>query len=127
MLVANRLGWMSKHPPERVVERAAEATETPATHGEVELAASLAHIGFGAAGGAAFGVAASRFALPDGAAVPWALGIWLVSYFGWIPALGILPPPTDDRPGRAWTMLGAHVVYGVALGAAWRAVSRRVS
>src|SRR5918998_3980569 len=67
MLAANRLGWMPKHPPERVVERAAEATETPATHGEVELAASLAHIGFGAAGGAAYGVAASRLALPDGA------------------------------------------------------------
>lgn len=50
------------------------------------------------------------------------LAIWLVSYFGWIPALRTLAPPSEDRPGRAWTMFAAHVVYGATLSALWRMV-----
>ena len=49
------------------------------------------------------------------------LGVWAVSYKGWIPALGILPPPERDRPGRPVIMVAAHVVYGLVLGALVRA------
>jgi hypothetical protein len=46
-----------------------------------------------------------------------ALSVWALSYQGWVPALGILPPASRDQPGRQWTMVAAHVVYGVVLGA----------
>ena len=54
------------------------------------------------------------------------LGVWAVSYLGWIPALGLLPPPYRDNPRRAWTTLTAHLVYGAVLGAGLSRRERRV-
>ncbi len=45
-------------------------------------------------------------------------GIWVVSYWGWLPSLGILPPPDRDRVDRQASMLVAHLVFGLALGSA---------
>ena len=42
--------------------------------------------------------------------------VWLVSYQGWVPALGIMAPPSRDRPGRPQAMLAAHLLYGAVLG-----------
>lgn len=50
--------------------------------------------------------------------------IWFVSYKGWVPALGIMPPPERDRLSRPESMLVAHLVYGWTLG---KVVARRVS
>jgi hypothetical protein len=124
MLAAERLGMMGRHPPERIVERGIHAAGRAPTRREVDAAATVAHIGFGAASGAVFALIARsvRPRVPEQLAIPFALAVWLVSYFGWIPALGIMPPPDEDRPGRAWTMLAAHAVYGATLGALWRAV-----
>ncbi len=41
--------------------------------------------------------------------------IWGVSYMGWVPALGIMPPADRDRRDRQTVMLAAHLVYGTAL------------
>ena len=61
--------------------------------------------------------AVSYRAFPAGIlGVLFGLGIYGVSYKGWIPALGILPPPEDDRPGRPAVMIAAHIVYGLTLG-----------
>jgi hypothetical protein len=40
----------------------------------------------------------------------------VTSYQGWIPALGIMPPASEDRPDRPRVMLLAHLVYGAILG-----------
>lgn len=127
MLASQRAGLMDKQPPERIVERGAGAIGIVPDRDAVQVAASVAHLGFGAAGGAGFGWLASvvRPGIPELLGVPWAMTIWLVSYAGWIPALRILPKPTDDRPGRAWTMLAAHIVYGITLGTCWRFVAPR--
>ncbi len=126
MLAAGRLGLMRKHPPERIVERGAIAGGLRMTEDQQNALASVLHLLFGAAVGAAFGLMArlSRPAMPELLAVPWALGVWAVSYFGWVPALRILPPPTEDAPGRAWTMLVAHLVFGLVLGGLWRTARR---
>ncbi len=83
------------------------------------LATTLAHLGFGTAFGALFTTARAALrapgpALPQGLA--YGVGVWAVSYKGWIPALGLLPPPERDRPDRQWTMFFAHLVYGAVLG-----------
>ena len=126
MLAAQRAGFMQKQPPEQIVERGADATDTPADENQIDAAATLAHFGFGALAGSVFGLVtrALRPGVPELLAVPWALGVWAVSYLGWVPALHIMPRADRDDPGRAWTMIAAHVVYGAALGALWR-VSRR--
>ena len=43
--------------------------------------------------------------------------VYAVSYAGWVPALGALPPADRDRPSRQLVMAAAHLVYGAVLGA----------
>lgn len=126
MLVAQRAGLMGVPPPKRVVERAASAAGVTAPEPVEGMAAGVAHLAFGAAGGIGFAMLARplRWLPPESVGVTWAMLIWATSYFGWIPALGILPPPPSDRPGRAWSMLAAHLLYGLGLGTAWRLARR---
>ncbi len=74
------------------------------------------HVGFGAAGGALFGLLTGVIRPTTVAGVLAGLGIWKASYDGWIPALKIMPPPEEDEEGRQLAMLLAHVAYGLALG-----------
>lgn len=125
MLASQRAGFLSKQPPERVVERGADAVGVEPDETAVDVAASVSHVAFGAVGGLVFGLLRPRLPAipPEATALAWGLVIWAGSYFGWVPALRIVPAPTEDRPGRAWTMALAHVVYGVSLGALWRVTS----
>jgi hypothetical protein len=125
MLVAKRAGITGELPPERITRRAIEAVvDEPPRDDQEDAAAAVAHLGFGAAAGALFAVLtlltdATRRSAPIAASagVLYATCIWLVSYQGWVPALGIMPPASRDRRGRVATMLAAHWVYGAALGA----------
>jgi hypothetical protein len=128
MLAARRLGLTPTLPPERIVQESAEAAGATAEPEQIDALAGIAHLAFGAAGGALL-AAVSRLIGPRlsaALALPWALVIWAGSYFGWVPALHILPPPPKDHPGRAWTMLVAHLVYGAVLAALWRLGGRGV-
>lgn len=119
MLLGRRAGLMGSMPPEKITTRFLRGTGFHPDRRQRNLAASVAHVGFGAAGGVGF----SAFNL-RGRTVPAALllglaygtAVWAVSYLGWVPALGIMPPADRDRPGRPQTMLAAHWLYGAALG-----------
>ena len=100
---------------------------------ERSVAAVAAHFAFGATQGALYTVllvlarrghseALSKASATN--AVPFALLVWAVSYAGWVPTLGIMRPPTRDRPGRPTSMLLSHVVFGWALAGAVRFASR---
>lgn len=114
----DRLGFL---PPRIVTEEALDALDV---HGEepAEEAVTLGlHFGFGLVAGALFGVLYRRLRPPVGApAFGLLFGslVWLVSYWGWVPALGIMPPPPRDRPGRPRYMLVAHWVFGWTMGLA---------
>ena len=132
MLGAKRAGITGELPPEKIGRRAIEAIgdEPPSDH-EMQAAAAVAHVGFGAAAGALFALLTWNPTAPRSAAISasagtlYATGIWLVSYQGWVPALGIMPAASRDRRGRVATMLVAHWVYGAALGALVAVLRRR--
>jgi hypothetical protein len=118
MLVGQRLGWMQKQPPEHVVEEALDRTSRDVDGKRAEMAGVLAHIAVGALGGTAYGQLRRSFpSVPSiGFAVAFAIGMWALSYRGWMPAVGTLP--AEQRGARATVvMIAAHVAYGAALGA----------
>jgi hypothetical protein len=120
-------GWMlagqlvSRHgeqPPKKVTRGLADRAGVPTKRrgpGTI-IATGAAHMGFGFSAGTLYGALVQRSSVPRG--VAFGLGVWAVSYAGWVPALRLMPPPNKDLPGRAWTILTAHAVYGAVLGAA---------
>jgi uncharacterized membrane protein YagU involved in acid resistance len=44
------------------------------------------------------------------------VALWIGSYLGWLPALGILTPATQHPWRRNLLMIIAHVIWGVTLG-----------
>jgi hypothetical protein len=121
MLAGEKTGLLPRQPPEDIAVAALDAAGmTGRSEAMQNVLAVLAHFGFGAASGAVFGLLHRRLRLPIPAAlhgVVFGSLVWAVSYKGWIPTLGILPPPERDQPGRPATMLLAHWVYGATLGA----------
>lgn len=128
MLAARRLGLTPQLPPDRIAESAVEAiTDRPPNDAEQRVVATVAHLGFGSAAGAIFGPALSPLKRPPAVGFAalgaiYAIGIWLISYQGWIQMLRIMPPASRDDGGRVGTMGAAHLVYGSALGLMIRAL-----
>ncbi|TDC01259.1 hypothetical protein E1267_32445 [Nonomuraea longispora] len=114
MVAGSRMGLMRDQPPKRIARAALPGRKHDPKPGE-GVAGALAHLGFGATAGALYGVLARGHRAPAAAGVGYALAIWASSYQGWIPGLGILPPASDDRPGRQVVMVAGHVVYGTVL------------
>jgi len=130
MLVAQRAGLLGRSPPRHIVERTLGwlGLRHETSRNERQLLTAVAHLGFGATQGALYAVIEQRLGRrsqrssglrprkPSATTgVPFGLLVWAASYVGWIPALGILPRPSRDRPGRPTSMVLAHVVYGAAL------------
>lgn len=122
MLIAQREDSMGTQPPERVVEEAEDRapSDDALSERQQNLAASVAHLGFGMGAGAGYALLHRALALPVPGVVQgagFALAVWATSYRGWIPRLGVLPPPERDRSDRQRTMVAAHLLFGVVLGA----------
>jgi hypothetical protein len=120
MLLAQKLGYQGKQPPERIVEAALDAADVDRTERQENLLASVAHLGFGASCGVVYRVLRKVLRTPGPRVAHGAgfgLGVWSVNYQGWIPWAGILPPTRKDRDDRVATMIAAHLVYGGVLGA----------
>lgn len=117
MLAAKRAGLTGELPPERISREVLEEVTSPPSEQSEDAVATLLHFAFGAGAGALLGALLGR-GMPVIVRVPigvaYASGVWAVSYLGWIPALGLMPPATRDRPGRVRVMLMAHWVYGGA-------------
>ncbi|MBG0829940.1 hypothetical protein HS041_19415 [Planomonospora sp. ID67723] len=123
MVAGDLAGLMRDQPPKRITRAFLPGGRYRPKPGEGVLGA-VAHVGFGAAGGALFGLLAGERRPPVPVGVGYGLAIWLASYQGWVPGLGILPPISRDRPGRVAVMGAAHVVYGAALAAAVSRLNR---
>jgi len=118
MVAARRAGLMGEMPPEKITAHALDKFGVDRHPAVQDTLASALHVAFGVGAGALFGVVEERLepAVPRVlAGLGYGTAIWAVSYAGWVPAVGIMAMPDDDRPGRPQSMLVAHWVYGVAL------------
>jgi hypothetical protein len=80
----------------------------------VSLAAVLAHFGYGAASGAAYGPLRPHIPLPLGLrGAAFGLSLFAAGYLGWLPALGVLPPATRYPTGRRRLLMGVHLLWGM--------------
>ncbi len=116
-------------PPRVITMNVAEATGADALlpRDEQRLAATLAgHFGYGAATGAIYGLVEPRLPGPPVAkGILFGLGVWTASYLGWLPVAGLHPSATREPLSRNALMIGAHVVFGAALGLALAALDAR--
>lgn len=106
-------------PPQQITEEAAErAGVKPHLDKPKREAATLAsHFGYGAAAGGFYATLTQH--APGHPAVKGAafgLLVWALSYLGWLPVAGILPPATQHSARRNTLMIAAHLVWGAATG-----------
>ena len=106
-------------PPSEIVDELADRTglevpQDPSRHAAITLAA---HFAYGGAAGAPYALVAPRGHVASAAmGGAYGLGVWTLSYLGLLPVLGVLRPATEHPAERTQLMLGAHVVWGLALG-----------
>jgi hypothetical protein len=119
MVVGARLGLMGRQPPTVVTQTALREVGVQRPAAKASVLAPFAHLAFGGAAGALYGLIRARIRSIPGLVLgpAFGLGVWTISYGGWIPAAGILPAPQEDQPGRPIVMIAAHLVYGGVLGA----------
>jgi len=129
MLAAQKGGFMGKLPPEKITEATLDSLQIDRKESTQDALSTVAHFAYGIGCGGLFGwlhaKTTSVGVSPAVKGVTFASCIWLVSYFGWVPALGIMPRPQHDRQGRPTSMLLAHWVFGGVLGSLMHAVGAR--
>lgn len=118
-------------PPRIITDRIADRAPIPASvlPSNGPKRALAAHFAFGAATGAAYGLLTSRTIVRPtvGSGVLYGLGIWTISYLGWVPAANLMPPATRQPRERNAMMIAAHIVWGGVLGAGYAVLASRKS
>ncbi len=105
-------------PPREIVDSTADKAGISIADESAKDVTTAAHLAYGAASGALLGVANIMVGPVTGGVA--GVGVWLASYMGWIPGVGILKPATAHPPRRNLLMLVSHVVWGVATARAIR-------
>lgn len=122
-----RQGKRKPLPPRQITESLADrATAGHPDEMTLDVATMVAHFGFGAGAGAAFGLVPSSVRRrPVLAGVGFGLALWATSYAGVLPAFELQRRP-DRRPAwRNATMIAGHVMWGAVLGAVEQEIGRR--
>jgi hypothetical protein len=116
MLMAQRAGLLGEQPPRKLSDAVLDAVAGGrADERTRRVGTSIVHLGIGATAAALHQVGRHLAGGPRPAAV-WGGGFgavfWALNYGFVAPAVGIMPPPDKDRPGRAPVMLAANIVWG---------------
>src|SRR5574339_301208 len=100
---------------EEITERA--GLEDRMSENELVGLTVFSHFGYGALFGAIYALVEKWLSMPSslGGALA-GLAVWIGSYLGWLPAVGILRPATRHPWRRNLLMISAHLVWGVTLG-----------
>jgi hypothetical protein len=127
MLAGEKAGLMEGQPPRHIVRAVLPGHKRRPKQGEKPLGIAM-HFAFGTTMGALFGLLSRGHRTPIPYGIGYGLAVWLASYEGWLPSMGILPPVSEERrAGRPLVMAAAHVVYGATLVAAMNRMSRSVA
>jgi hypothetical protein len=103
-------------PPREIVDRTVPADDEPSARSRT----LLAHFGFGGLTGALFAVSPAV----RGRGVAYGLAVWVMSYFGWIPAARILAPAYRHPLRRNLLMIAAHIAWGLTLSQSLKELER---
>jgi putative membrane protein len=135
MSVSMLIGWMllprpEKYPlpPRLITEEITERVGLEDRMGEDQLVGLtiFSHFGYGALFGAVYALFDNRIPMHSGLRGALAgMALWVGSYLGWLPALGILRPATRHPWRRNLLMIIAHLVWGVTLGELMRKLTER--
>jgi hypothetical protein len=120
MLAARRANWLGTPPPKKLTDRLLRTLGHSRRAWSSWPLTTLNHVAFGATAGIPFGLASGRLRTTTGRALAGSVYgalVWSAMYQGLLPALGLMPEPRRDRPGRPSAMIVAHLIYGAALGA----------
>lgn len=115
-----RLPEEERYPltPREIIDSATEQMGLTLENEAAKDATLAAHFAYGAVCGALIAAASPRISETKGAAAGG--GVWLASYLGWIPGVGILRPATEHPLRRNLLMIGAHLVWGATTARAMR-------
>jgi hypothetical protein len=121
MLAAQRLGWLTEQAPETVTRRSLKLATGRQIRGlQLQGLTAVLHLGFGAVSGGLYAATLGRSRGPlIASGLTGALFgsvVWFVSYWGFLPGLGLMPPVSEDERQRPLVMLLAHWIYGGVLG-----------
>ncbi len=124
MAASRAAGAMRREVPPRVISDHAERAIGVRHHlsrPAFEASWVANHLAYGAAAGVAYAAIDRRFGPSPLVAGPaFGVSLWIISYGGWLPAVGLYPPPTEDAPDRVATMIAHHLIYGTTTAlAAW--------
>ncbi len=112
--VSSGLGLLEQTPPEAIVEEQAGDTVAALSPEHRAVVAELAHWGFGAAAGSAFGMLPASLRRHTAAGPAYGLAIWLAFEFAIAPLLGVRRVVRGRFTARAMIALD-HVLYGVVV------------
>ncbi len=110
-------------PPKQITQNAASGE---LTDDQADALSLTAHFGFGATAGAGFSTFAGQSGLhPAAEGALYGLAVWGGAYLGLLPESGLFQRATEDRKSRTAVMIGAHLVWGAALGLICHALESR--
>lgn len=95
-------------PPREIMQQIAR----PGSEARARRWTLIGHFGYGSFSGMAMAALVPDMRIEKGAA--FGVVVWLASYLGWLPALGILQPANRHPARRNTAMLLAHLVWGGA-------------
>jgi uncharacterized membrane protein YagU involved in acid resistance len=119
MAAARRAHWLGTPPPKKLTDRLLRRMGLPARSHHRWAMTAVNHLVFGAMAGMPFAFLSRRLeseAARLAAGGLYGVAVWAAMYQGVLPALGVMPEPRSDRPGRPMSMAIAHLIYGGALG-----------
>lgn len=120
-----RLPASQKYPlPPREITMKLARVSGLAEHMDEEArsaATLLAHFAYGGATGGAYGALSGGLQGADTLkGICFGMVVWIGSYLGWLPAMGVLHLATEHPARRNLLMIGAHVIWGATLGIVYR-------
>jgi uncharacterized membrane protein YagU involved in acid resistance len=118
--------WEQAPPPAKIARRIAEGVFRQEVSAErIPLLTNAMHWGYGTGWGAVYGLGQGSLHAPAaGSGLVFGTGVWLMSYVQLVP-MGLYEPPWKYPATDLATELGYHLVYGLGVAGAFRALAGR--